>query len=87
MTSGDFTTLATNFNIANASLNWQQGDLISITRSTPCFNAIATNFGAVQVPASVPGYLGAIVPEPNSLGAAIGFSLVAARRRNPERAA
>jgi autotransporter-associated beta strand protein len=80
--SADFTALAMNFNTAGGAM-WQQGDFnFDGFVNALDFNAIASNFGAAPIASSV---LGALVPEPTSLGFVIlGSAMIVARRRRTE---
>jgi hypothetical protein len=78
----DFNALASNF--GNASATWVQGDYnYDGMVNALDFNAIATNFGFSLLPApvpSAPANLGALVPEPCSIGLLTVCPLFARRR-------
>jgi len=73
--TADFTTLAANFN--QPGLFWPQGDFnYDGVINALDFNALASNFGqSLAAPA-----LGALVPEPASIGALLLSSLMVRRR-------
>jgi hypothetical protein len=78
--SGDFTSLAQNFNASAANAIWANGDFNYDGKVNALdFNALASNFGAAPIPT---GGLGTLVPEPASALMLIPLaSLVAAHRR------
>jgi dockerin type I repeat protein len=78
VSSSDFDVLASNFNMSGRE--WVDGDFnYDGTVNALDFNALATNFGR----AAIASPLGAVVPEPVSLGmvATIGTALSLRRRR------
>jgi autotransporter-associated beta strand protein len=75
VTTGDFTTLAQNFNAAGV---WANGDFnYDGAVNALDFNALATNFGAAALPATS---LGTLVPEPASIGLLLAAPALCMRR-------
>jgi hypothetical protein len=81
VSSGDFNTLATNFNGSGKS--WLTGDFnYDGVVNALDFNLVAVNFGAAQITTPAGAALGSLVPEPSSmlLGLA-GLALLHRKRR------
>jgi autotransporter-associated beta strand protein len=76
----DFNALATNFGAVSGKF-WYQGDFNYDGKVNSLdFSALAANFNSAVAPASAPS-LGALVPEPATLGLLGGLALLAVRRR------